>query len=125
MEPKFEKLVSFSIIGCPQYGNPGSLCPGLAWNRLSEIREQHGLNGFPEFAFGLEVYPPKFPNNDFTFYYMAGMALLDAPIKLKEDLFIKEIPKANYAIFPIKENNIDNIKETFEYAYQRWLPTSG
>jgi hypothetical protein len=43
MDPKFKTLEAFSIIGCPQYASPGNLCPGLAWERLSEIREEHGL----------------------------------------------------------------------------------
>ena len=124
MNPKFEKLDAFSILGCPQYANPGDLCPGVAWDRLSKLRRKHGLKGFPELAFAVEVYPPEFPNNDFTFYYMAGMVLEDAPVELREHLFIKEIPAANYAVFHVKDNNVDNIKATFEYAYQQWLPNS-
>jgi predicted transcriptional regulator YdeE len=92
--------------------------------RLSEIREQHGLKGLPEFAFGVEVYPPDFTNNDFNFYYMAGMSLVDAPTEFREHLYIKEIPSASYAVFPIKDNSRDNIKATFEYAYKKWLPSS-
>ena len=124
IDPTFEQLDAFTIGGCPQYANPRDLCPGLAWDRLSELRVQYGLAGFPELAFAVEVYPPRFPNNDFNFYYMAGMDLRDAPSDLRGHLFIKEIPRANYAVFPIEDNDTDKIKATFEYAYKRWLPTS-
>jgi predicted transcriptional regulator YdeE len=124
MNPKFEQLGAFSIIGCPQYANPRDLCPGLAWDRLTKLRRQYGLTEFPKLAFAIEVYPPDFPNNDFKFYYMAGMVLDDAPKELRNHLFIKEVPAASYAVFPIEDNNTDNIKAAFEYAYQKWLPSS-
>lgn len=124
MDPKFETLEAFSILGCPQYANSDELCPSLAWDRLAALREKYGLKGFPEPAFGVEMYPPDFPGKNSFFYYMAGMVLEDSPLKLREHLFIKEIPAVTYAVFPVEDNRIDNIKNTYEYACQSWLPDS-
>ena len=75
MEPRFEKIDSFSLVGCPQYANPGKLCPGLAWGRLSAIKKKFNLSSDSEVEYAVEVYPPDFPQNDSTFYYMEGKVL--------------------------------------------------
>jgi predicted transcriptional regulator YdeE len=121
MKAKFEQLDTFSIIGCPQYANPRVLCPGDAWNRLNKLRKEYGINEHSELAFAIEVYPPDIPDNDFMFYYMAGILLKDAPLEIRDHLFIKEVPAANYAVFPVEDNNTDNIKESLEFAYKTLL----
>ena len=124
MEPRFEKMDSFSLVGCPQYANPGKLCPGLAWGRLSAIRKKFSLSIDPEVEYAVEVYPPDFPQNDFTFYYMAGIPSRFVTEEMRRVLFIKEIPQAEYAVFPVPDNDTDKIKDAFQYAYREWLPNS-
>jgi len=123
MEPKFEKVKQFSIAGCPQYANPKDLCPGTAWRRLSLIKQKCHFSE-PKEEYAVEVYPPDFPQNECTFYYMAGIPCQYLSPAMKSHLFIKEIPEAEYAIFQVQDNDTNNIGATFQYAYKEWLPNS-
>ncbi len=122
MEPRFEKMESLALVGCPQYANPRDLCPGLAWGRLSAIKKK--FNCEPEVEYAVEVYPPDFPKNDFTFYYMAGVPSKYVTEEMRRILFVKEIQEAEYAVFSVADNDTDKIKDTFQYAYKEWLPKS-
>jgi len=124
MEPRFEEMGAFSLVGCPQYANPGKLCPGLAWGRLSAIKKKFNLSSDPEVEYAVEVYPPDFPQNDFTFYYMAGIPSRFATEEMRRVLFIKEIQQAEYAVFSVLDNDTNKIKDAFQHAYREWLPNS-
>jgi predicted transcriptional regulator YdeE len=124
MEPRFEKMESFELVGCPQYANPGKIGPGLAWGRLFAIKKAFDLSD-PEEEYAVEVYPPDFPQNDFTFYYMAGIPSSFVKKEMRRVLFVKEIQQAEYAVFPVADNDPAKVKDAFQYAYREWLPSSG
>ena len=123
IEPSIEEHPEILLAGCPQFGNPKEVCPGFAWNRLHEQREKIGLPKCEDTGYGVEVYPPYFPNENHEFYYFACFKA-DSITEKDPRFFTKYLPKCTIAIFNVPNNDYSKFPSVFHYAYQEWLPNS-
>lgn len=70
---------------------------------------------------GLSLTPQNCGEND-TATYMAGFAS-DKPLPPKEGFVTHEVTQSKYAVFTHK-GSVMKLGETFDYAYNEWLPNS-
>ena len=111
MEPEIVTKAAFSVIGMCYLGDNKQQEIGKLWGqflpRAQEIKEKSAV------AYG--VCGEMGENG--RFHYMAGFAS-DQP-ETPAGMERWEIPEQNYAIFPC---TIDNIGETYQYIFEKWLP---
>ena len=60
---------------------------------------------------------------DGTFSYIIGSEVAHTD-DVPEDMVIKQIPDAEYAVFTARGKMPDSIQNTTKYIYQEWLPKS-
>jgi AraC family transcriptional regulator len=109
------------LVGIAGYGSPDNMKIGDMWGRFSEVDKDIPNKINNEGTYGLMIYPPKFPN-PWEFTYLAAVRvsnLNDIPIQMLG----KRLPKSKYAVFSVP-GGPDKIKDTYQYAYQTWLPGS-
>lgn len=124
IEPAIESQEEVLIAGCPQYGDPGDICPGSAWERLSEVRKEIGLPETEDIGYGVEVYPPGFDPEDPEFYYFAGFRATPKT-EGHPGLFLYSLPECRIAVFTMPDNDYSRFPALFSHAYSNWLPGSG
>jgi predicted transcriptional regulator YdeE len=120
-EPRIVERNAFQIVGIPLFGNPLEYEFSKAWDLFGQIadetpwmRQQHTL-------FGLQVYPPRYPE-PFEFTYLAGVQIAagaETPIRCVR----KELPASEYAVFEVN-GGIKGIDDAYQRAYKDWLPSS-
>lgn len=112
MEIKIITKPPFTVVGLPYYGkNEGGEIPEL-WSSLNlrygEIANQS------EVAYGL---CKAMEAND-RFHYLAGFGV-SAVEDVPEGMEAWAVPQEIYAVFPCE---LSNIHETYQYAFDTWLP---
>ncbi len=117
MQPQFVTKPAFTVVGMLIHPTPMSPEIPALWDefapRIGEIEHiaEAGV------SYGLMDH---FDQESSVFDYMAGnpvTQVVDLPVGMTR----WEVPTNNYAVF---ETTLDNIGETFDHIYSRWLPTS-
>lgn len=120
MEPKFIKKDKIILVGLLNTADKNSNF-GEFWDiffpEFNKISNRSDYN----VCYGLEAYPPKFPDTD-LFYYMPCVEINNIE-NVPNNMFIKVLPESEYAVFTVK--GLKNISKTFDYAFYTWLPNSG
>ncbi len=120
--PTFSNFERFFAIGSTQYASPDEMCPGLAWDRLKERKQNSPIDSPYNFEVGLKVYPHDFPNNGGQFYCMAAIPVMSLPSTIPLGYFVTEIPENQYAVFEVP--TLDALKSSYNDIYHTWLPSS-
>lgn len=115
METKIVTKPAFTVVGLPYFGdNQTNEIPEL-WAQLNlrygEIAHKMDL------AYGL--CEPVGP--DGRFRYLAGFGVTTVE-ELPEGMEAWDVPAETYAVFPCE---LSTIHETYQYAFDTWLPQSG
>ncbi len=114
MEPQIVTKPAFNVVGALYTGKNENNEISTVWDhflpRLDDIKDKAGD------AYGIcsDVAP------DGSFQYLAGIEVSqidDQP----EDMNHWVVPEQTYAAFPC---SLQNIRKTFQHAYQNWLPQS-
>jgi len=122
MQPRFETLGEFKVIGMRYFGkNQNDEIPGL-WDkfvpRMGEITQK--VN--PDLCYGLCI-----PNEDTSqtgeFEYIAGFEV-DNFDDIPVDMVCCTIPAQRYAVFTHK-GHVSKLKDTFAYIFDTWQKESG
>ena len=114
MDVKIETRPAFTAVGLPYFGkNEQAEIPEL-WGtmnlRAAEVKGRDGL------AYGL----CKPMEADGRFHYLAGFGVTEAR-DLPQGMETWEVAEGAYALFPC---NLQTIQETYQYAFETWLPGS-
>jgi predicted transcriptional regulator YdeE len=114
MQPKIVEKPAFTVVGMGYQGKNENDEIGELWAhfnpRMSEIQDV--IDG----AFGV-CEPAK---EDGTFRYLAGMGVSKTD-QIPQGMQVWEVPAQRYAVFPC---TLQNIHETYRYAFETWLPGS-
>ena len=121
-DPAITEFPRFFAAGCPQFGDPAQICPGLAWDRLGERKRNAPIHTPYDFEIGLKVYPQQRPDTGGQFYCMAAIPLKAPPTIIPMGYFVAEIPENRYAVFDIP--SFDDLAPSFDDIYHAWLPRS-
>ena len=130
IEPTFTDLKPMTFAGIATYTGIDSSRITELWNkRFSDVMTDAGGRGNTNlgldksrYAYGLELFPPSFKfKHEFT--YMACFAVSDAS-RVPLHLVQSSVPAATYAVFKVP-GGLKGMGETYQFIYQRWLPTSG
>lgn len=122
MEPKFITRDEFTLVGYRKHTKNGWQVIGEVWGDLKTNMDK--VSHVPNVMYGFEDYSEDFCSDPLSFYYMAAVELQDEK-KIPHDMFIKKIPKSNYAVFTVNGNNSNGeIGKAFRYIYDVWLPSS-
>ncbi|MBN2547941.1 MAG: GyrI-like domain-containing protein [Anaerolineales bacterium] len=115
MEPKIVSKPAFTAVGLLYHGKNENNEIAQMWGqfnpRMGEIKNV--VDG----AFGVCGSTQE----DGSFKYLAGMAVSSVE-DLPTGMEVWEVPAQQYAVFPCM---LGNIHETYKYAFETWLPTSG
>lgn len=118
LQPRIEQAGPFLIAGLrePLDANAPQKIPQL-WQQLTgcwdEITQRVNTVGY-----GLCIH---LQNHEY--YYMAGCSVWDFT-ELPESLSPFIIPSQTYAVFT-HNGSVLNIRDTIDFAFDKWLPTSG
>ncbi|MGC4047902.1 MAG: GyrI-like domain-containing protein [Armatimonas sp.] len=117
MEPKFESLPAFVVVGAHHRGAPGNgEIPGL-WQangqRLSQLPSTQ-----PGHFYGI---CDNFDMTSNEFDYVAGIAS-EPDAEIPEGYVRWEVPAQSYAVF---STPIAKIQDAYHYIHSTWMPTSG
>lgn len=123
IEPRFEIRDEFVIAGYRKHTKNGFHVIGESWYELKQHLDCIQRKN-EKVMYGLEDYSEDFCVDPLAFYYMAAVEV-DKDDKLPAGMVRKVIPKAEYAVFPVKGNNANGeIGQAFRYIYDVWLPNS-
>jgi len=121
MEPKFVELTGLTVVGIPYVGLPGTQGIPQTWDifnqRCTEIK--HVSAGSP--AYGVCYMLPDAGPNELE--YTCSFAV-DQVSDIPAEMVVRQIPAGRYAVFA-HLGPLDNLKATYDYIYQVWLPQSG
>lgn len=116
---KFEERDSFRVVGVnvkTDMQNSSKDCPG-SWEKFNPICvSEKELTSQSEY-FGI---CHNYDTEKGTFDYMACAKIE----KGFDNLDVKIVPAAKYAVFKITEG-LSKIKETYDYIFNEWMPSSG
>ena len=118
MEPKIVSKPAFTVVGMRYYGkNEQGEIPAL-WGgelhrRWHELRDRASGD-----AYGV-CYGA--PNEQGEFEYIAGVDVTSTD-RMPEGMVQRTVPAGTYAVFPC---TLTTIHETYDYAANTWLPSSG
>jgi len=123
IEPRFVEKDAFVLIGVQRYTGDGFQVIGEAWQELKaswhKIKRKN-----PHTMYGFEDYSRDFYKEQLQFYYMAAVES-ESDADIPDGMCIKQIPKAEYAVFTVNGNNANGeIGKAFRYIYDVWLPSS-
>ncbi len=123
IEPQFVIRDEFVIAGFRKHTRNGFRVIGESWHELKQhlacIQRKN-----EKVMYGFEDYSEEYCADPLAFYYMAAVEV-DKDDKLPAGMDRKVIPKAEYAVFPVKGNNANGeIGQAFRYIYHVWLPNS-
>lgn len=117
MEPRFESLPAFVVVGALHRGAPGNgEIPGL-WQangqRLSQLPspQQGHFYGICD----------NFDMANNVFDYVAGVAF-DPEAEVPEGYVRWEVPAQDYVVFGTP---VGNIRDAYHYIHSTWFPSSG
>jgi predicted transcriptional regulator YdeE len=118
MEPKLVRKEAFTVVGMLYHGkNEKDEIPQL-WRafgpRMGEVR--HIVQ--PDVVYGV---CDEFEESSGRFKYVAGFEV-DSVADIPEGMVSWQVPAQEYAVFPC---TILTIGETYQYAFETWLPGSG
>lgn len=123
IEPRFESGEEFVIAGYRKHTKNGFHVIGESWYELKQHLDCIQRKN-EKVMYGFEDYSEDFCEDPLAFYYMAAVEV-DRDDKLPAGMDRKVIPKAEYAVFPVKGNNANGeIGQAFRYIYDVWLPNS-
>jgi len=123
MEPRFVTRDSFIVMGfltsiTPE--NESSKTYELIWKNFENFHET-----IKPLSTDLHYYGITFNTEELNvFEYLAGMAvkdILDGALEISEDLLIRQIPSASYAVF---ESQVYAIGQTYQHIFAEWFPES-
>ena len=120
IEPRFVEKDAFVLVGVQRYTGDGFQVIGEAWQELKanwhKIKRKN-----PHTMYGFEDYSRDFYKEQLQFYYMAAVES-ESDADIPDGMCIKQIPKAEYAVFTVNGNG--EIGKAFRYIYDVWLPSS-
>ena len=123
IEPQFVIRDEFVIAGYRKHTKNGPGVIGESWYELKQHLDWIQRKN-EKVMYGFEDYSEDFSVDPLAFYYMAAVEV-DRDDKLPAGMDRKVIPKAEYAVFPVKGNNTNGeIVQAFRYIYNVWLPNS-
>ena len=118
MEPKIVHKDGFTVVGPKYHGkNENNEVPQL-WGTFGTRRDEikNVVNGYV--AYGINA---NMDAETGEFDYVAGYEVSSAE-NVPEGMACFEVPGGEYAVFT---TTLPKLGETFQYAYQTWLPQSG
>jgi predicted transcriptional regulator YdeE len=121
-EPRIVQRSAFQVVGTPLFGNPRERAFCAAWDLFGQIADETSWLRRRRKLYGLQIYPPKYPD-PFEFTYLAGVEV-SADTKTPLRCVRKELPLARYAVFEVR-GGPKGIDDAYRYAYRGWLPTAG
>lgn len=121
MEPKFVNRPAFSVVGMRYFGKNQNQEISHLWEqanpRFGEIR-----NLAPKAeAYGICMNVPGAQPGEFE--YVAGLEVTKVD-DMPEGMVAREVPASKYAMFT-HVGSLAELKATYDYIYQTWLPQSG
>ncbi len=123
IKPQFVIRDEFVIVGYRKHTKNGPGVIGESWYELKQHLDWIQRKN-EKVMYGFEDYSEDFSVDPLAFYYMAAVEV-DRDDKLPAGMDRKVIPKAEYAVFPVKGNNTNGeIVQAFRYIYNVWLPNS-
>ena len=123
IEPQFVIRDEFVIAGYRKHTKNGLRVIGESWYELKQHLDCIQRKN-EKVMYGFEDYSEDFCVDPLAFYYMAAVEV-DKDDKLPAGMDRKVVPKAEYAVFPVKGNNTNGeIGQAFRYIYDVWLPNS-
>lgn len=123
IEPQFVIRDEFVIAGYRKHTRNGFHVIGESWYELKQHLDCIQRKN-EKVIYGFEDYSEDFCVDPLAFYYMAAVEV-DKDDKLPAGMDRKVVPKAEYAVFPVKGNNTNGeIGQAFRYIYDVWLPNS-
>lgn len=96
---------------------------GETWERLLKHQIDDSLRAHPNRSFGLELYPPEFPQ-DRRWYYCACVEVKDLAMPYPPSMVARFIPAALYLKFTVA-GPVAEVAQAFRHIYDIWLPASG
>ncbi|MCX6083602.1 MAG: AraC family transcriptional regulator [Caldiserica bacterium] len=122
MEPSNATKAAFTVVGMEYHGrNENKEIPAL-WEsflpRMDEI--QHQVN--TDESFGLCISDPDYKQTG-VFRYMAGQGVTKGAA-VPDGMVAVTVPEATYAVFTHR-GTLETLRQTYDYIYGTWLPTSG
>jgi AraC family transcriptional regulator len=115
MEPRIASLPAFTVVGIKYHGKNENNEIKQMWNdfgpRMGEIKHKRACYGVCA----------NEDNETHEFDYFAGFEV-DSTDDIPEGMVSYEVPASTYAAF---RTTLPAIGQTFDHAYQKWLPQSG
>ena len=115
MQPQIVSKPAFTAVGMLYHGKNENDEIGQLWGRFNPRSNE--IKNIVDGAFGVCGHTQE----DGSFDYLAGFAVSDTN-PLPQGMTVWEVPAQKYAVFPC---TLQNIHETYKYAFETWLPGSG
>ena len=119
MEPLIQRVPIFYVVGISTFGDGGSGLFPKAWEMFMKLEKSLEWKDYDK-AFGVEFYTEEF-HQEGKWFYMACREVADLK-SIPVHMVGKVIPENYYATFTCE--GLSNLKNTFHFAYQEWLPRS-
>lgn len=121
MKPRIVNLPAFTLAGLPYFGKNENQEISALWSqfnpRTAELK--HIAPGSP--AIGLCTSDPNVKTGEFE--YVAGFQV-DNESDIPAGMVVRQVPANQYAVFT-HVGSLKDLRDTYHFIYQVWLPQSG
>lgn len=121
IEPSIVEMEEFILAGLEYRGNNSNYEVAKLWNVFGKQMSSIPNRANSRVCYGFEYYDESKPTGDFT--YLAGVEV-STDIELLDELSVRRVPKAKYAVFPIKAV-IETVPKSISEIYSIYIPDSG
>lgn len=121
MEPTFVTRPAFTVVGMRYFGKNQNQEISHMWSQANQrFGEIHNPSPKEE-AYGICMNVPGAQPGEFE--YVAGLEVTKVE-DVPDGYVVREVPAQKYAVFT-HVGSLEQLKATYDYIYQTWLPQSG
>ncbi|MBA4364648.1 MAG: AraC family transcriptional regulator [Coprothermobacter sp.] len=121
MEPSIVRKAAFTVVGMEYHGrNENNEIPAPWQSFMPHMREISG-QAHPHESFGLCIGDVDYKQTG-VFRYVAGQQVTEAAA-VPEGMIAVTVPEATYVVFTHR-GTLETLRQTYDYIYGTWLPTS-